>query len=371
MRILYISDSAIPSASPNSVHVMKMCQALVSLGHTVTLIGKNAANCIIGVKDIHAFYAVEKCFDIKIFPFRAFKGSGMFYNVSFLWRALFFRAELLYTRSLTAAFFLLLYGKEVAFEVHEPYEGKNFRIRSMFAYIVRSKRLKKLIVISQALRKYYIKNLSINPDKVIVAHDGADPFKEASPFIVDDYFKAGYIGSLYSGKGMEILLPLARECRDIAFHVIGGDIQQIEKLKSENGDLKNVVFHGFKPQYEIPGYLASFDVLMAPYTSTVIVSQKQGANNLALWMSPLKIFEYMAAGKPIIATSLPVIQEILHHEKNALLCAPENPGQWKDAIESLRKCPELRTRLGREAMADFTRSYTWKKRAEWILNSLA
>jgi glycosyltransferase involved in cell wall biosynthesis len=367
MRIVYISDSAIPSSSPNSVHVMKMCQAFSDLGHNVTLIAKNTTACFKDVNDVFAFYAVQRNFKLEIFPRVAFKGSGAYYNFSLAWRVLSFSADVIYTRSITAAYFLLLYGRRVVFEVHEPYEGKGRRLREMFRFIVHSRNLFKLVVISKALRQYYIEHFSLSSDRIIVAHDGADPFPSAVPTIINNNFKVGYVGSLLTGKGMEIIIPLAKRCPRIEFHVVGGSVQQTREIREKAGDLPNLVFHGFKPQKELPGYIASFDVAIAPYTSLIKVSEKRGANNLALWMSPLKVFEYMSAGKPIVASKLDVITEILQHGRNALLCAPGNQDEWVSAIERLMGEAPLRKMLASNALSDFNHQYSWKERAERIL----
>jgi hypothetical protein len=178
MKVIYVSDSAIPSSSPNSVHVMKMSQAFADLGHDVTLIGKNTTACLTDVKDVHAFYAVKKNFRLKVYPSISFKGSGAYYNLSLAWRVLGFNGDLIYTRSITAAFFCLLYGRPVVFEVHEPYEGKGARLKAMFRFIVGKKKLVKLVVISQALKEYYTNELSLPDDLVYVSHDGADPFQK-------------------------------------------------------------------------------------------------------------------------------------------------------------------------------------------------
>jgi glycosyltransferase involved in cell wall biosynthesis len=349
---------------------MKMSQALASFGHEVTLIGKNTTACFKNVKDLYAFYAVDGNFKLKVFPSKEFKGSGLYYNLSFLWRSLIINGDLLYTRSITAAFFLLLFGKEIVFEVHEPFEGKGNRLRWMFTFIIKHKQLRKLVVISNALRQYYEKNFKLKSESIIVAPDGADSFPTTTPTILGNDFKVGYVGSLYPGKGMEILLPLSREFPNIMFHVIGGEALQVEKLKIETKDSRNLIFHGFKSQSALPGYIASFNVLIAPYTSTVKVSDKRGANNLALWMSPLKVFEYMSACRPIIASNLSVIQEILQHDHNALLCDPEDLSQWKQSVKLLLDRPSLSSRLATQALADFNRNYTWKKRAEFILKEI-
>jgi glycosyltransferase involved in cell wall biosynthesis len=370
MRIVYISDSAIPSSSPNSVHVMKMCQAFAELGHTVTLEAKNTTACLKDVTDIHAFYAVRNNFKVNIFPRNAFKGSGAFYNASLTWRLPWIAADLIYTRSITAAFLLLLYGKAVVFEVHEPYEGKAPRIRKMFRYIIKHTRLIKLVVISDALKEYYLSNFKRSEDFIFVAHDGADTFPLAEPILKGEEFKIGYVGSLYSGKGMEILIPLAQACPQIRFHVVGGNKSQIEENQKKTKGINNLVFHGFKGQQELPSYIASFDAVIAPYTSRVVVSEKAGANNLALWMSPLKIFEYMSSGKPIVTSDLPVIREILTDGDTALLCNPSNLETWERAVTTLSKDPALRNKLSRNSLILFTEKYTWKKRAEQILEAI-
>jgi glycosyltransferase involved in cell wall biosynthesis len=370
MKIIYISDSAIPSSSPNSIHVMKMCQAFAELGHEVALIGKNTTACLKEVTDIHRFYAVKKNFQLKVFPSKAFRGSGAYYNVSLGWRVLGLQADLIYTRSITAAFFLLLFGRAVAFEVHEPFEGKGTRLKKMFRFIVHHKKLVKLVVISAALKDYYRNTFNMAEDDIFVAHDGADPFPPASPVLKNDGFKIGYVGSLYPGKGMEILIPLAEQCPQIQFHILGGNSKQIAENKDRAKGLENLFFHGFKSQQELPSYVISFDAVIAPYTAYIKVSEKTGANNLALWMSPLKIFEYMSSGKAIITSDLPVIREILEHGQNALLCDPADLAQWRSAAVRLSNDNGLRATLSGNALRLFTEQYTWRKRAEHILNAL-
>ncbi len=370
MKIHYISDSAIPSSSPNSVHVMRMCQAFAILGHSVILHGKNTTACFSNIKNPFNFYAVQKIFKLKIFPAKAFKGSGLLYNVYVTMAVLNSKADLIYTRSIIAAWFGLLVAKPIVYEMHEPFIGKGLRLKKMFQFIAEHKKLKKMIVISEALKIHLYENYKIKKDKIFVAHDGADPIIKTDPAINDIRFSVGYIGSLYPGKGMEILLPLSKRCGDVSFHIVGGDANQISVWKKQAGSAENIIFHGFKTQEELPAYISSFNLLIAPYSSIVKVSQKKGANNLALWMSPLKIFEYMSAGKPIVATDLPVIREILTHQVSALLCKSNDLNDWENAIRQLQSDEEYRQWLGKNAKACFDNQFTWLKRAKNILNSI-
>ena len=88
-------------------------------------------------------------------------------------------------------------------------------------------------------------------------------------------------------------------------------------------------------------------------------------------MSPLKIFEYMATGKPIIASNLPVIREVLEHDLTALLCRPDAPSDWLAALRLVREEPERCNAMAERAQLVLVQEYSWRERARRILQSLA
>ena len=100
-------------------------------------------------------------------------------------------------------------------------------------------------------------------------------------------------------------------------------------------------FHGHVPPSQVPNFLRVFDVMIAPYQPVVPLHGGVGDN--AKWVCPLKMFDYMAAGKPIICSDHPVLREILSHEKDALLCAPMDVVGWADALSRLRDHPETQS----------------------------
>ncbi len=109
-------------------------------------------------------------------------------------------------------------------------------------------------------------------------------------------------------------------------------------------------------------YRNSCDILLAPYQKTVFVSSKK-AYSTGDYMSPLKVFEYMASGKPIIASDLPVLREVLS-EKNSILVSPVSVEEWVRAISLLMDNEALRNELSDASYQMLLDKYTWKKRAE-------
>ncbi|SHO65381.1 glycosyltransferase family 4 protein [Algoriphagus zhangzhouensis] len=371
-EIIYISDSCIPSYSADSIHVMKMCHALSNQGYQVTLVGKRTRNMVNGISDIHSFYGVENCFDIILFPKKAFKFSGRLYNLMLPFFGI--KAQrIAYTRSIYAAFWYSLLKKEIAFEIHEPFNTKNGWLKFLFQFIVERNNVKKWIVISLPLKDHLITEFGIDSKAILLAHDGADKIQKSNPEIRlnNEKLKVGYVGSLFQGKGMEIILPLSKKMKQIDFHVVGGNEAQLEFWKTQfSGEENNLIFHGFQSPKNSQKFMNQFDILLAPYLQKVFVKSSKKSNNLSKWMSPLKIFEYMAVGKPIIASDLPVIREILTHNESAILCDPDSLEDWEISLMKLIEFPEFSKQLGNQARVVLESKFTWDIRSKKILDFL-
>ena len=118
---------------------------------------------------------------------------------------------------------------------------------------------------------------------------------------------------------------------------------------------------GFVPNAELPKYQAACDVLLMPYQSQVSASS---GGDIGRYLSPMKLFEYLACGRAICSSNLPVLQEILSQEI-ALLLPPDNIQAWVAAIKKLDDNPDLRKDLGNNARAA-AQKYSWEARAEKI-----
>lgn len=170
---------------------------------------------------------------------------------------------------------------------------------------------------------------------------------------------------------MEIILPLSKKMRHIDFHVVGGSQVQLNFWKSQlKKDQQNLIFHGFQSPKDSQKFINQFDVLLAPYLQKVFVKNAKRSNNLSKWMSPLKIFEYMAVGKPIIASDLPVIREILTHNETAILCDPDSLEDWEISLMKLIEFPEFSKKLGNQARVVLESEFTWDIRSKKILDFL-
>lgn len=365
--MLFISKSQIPSDSANSINVIKMSEAFSSLGHSVSFVAPNQLdNSSLNVENVFDYYGVKTKFDIHKLPKITKQSKGGKYVKDILAEyAEQIQPDIIYARCNSIQFSLHEMKLPVVLEIHkvltEEHELLNILIQSGF--------LKRIVVINQYLRSYYKDRYKLSDDIVVVAHSGADKIgSESTDSIKGSGFKVGYAGHLYKGKGMEIISVLAHRCTWSQYHIMGGSNVDLEHWKKELNHLGNIVFHGYLPHSKVYRYLNTCDVLLAPYQYEI--GSAGGGTLSSDWVSPLKIFEYMSAGKAIIATSLPSIKEILRNGENAMLCRPDDVDEWMTALKYLYENPMKRVEMGKKAEQDFIDNYSWNARARLVLNDL-
>jgi glycosyltransferase involved in cell wall biosynthesis len=186
----------------------------------------------------------------------------------------------------------------------------------------------------------------------------------AHPTLSIERFTAGYTGHLYPGRGVELLLELARRLPAITFLIVGGEPRDVARLQEQARGVDNVLLTGFTPNSTVPLYQAACDVLLMPYQQQVAASS---GGDIARYLSPMKLFEYMACERAILSSDLPVLREVLHAE-NACLLPGGDVEAWAAALEMLRADEPLRRRLAARARQDAS-CYTWEARAAKIIPS--
>ena len=371
MKITYISQSALPSRTANSIHVMKMCRAFAGNGIDVVLLAPDNRKAIeLGIPDIYAFYGIEPAFKITKLWWANNKYQECIYGFLAGLYAKKRTSDIVYARDHVGAYWASLLGINVIFEAHgPPCEGSGRMSAYFFNRLMRSGRLKKLVVISHSLREYYRLRYPYNKDKIQVLSDAADPVPEdLQPHLLPNKHKrpqVGYIGHLYKGRGVNLIMEIARACTWADFHLVGGTEDDIAHWRNSTEHAQNIFLHGFVPYAEAESFRVAFDVLLAPYQEEVSVENR---GNTAQWMSPIKIFEYLAVGKPIICSDLPVIHEVLQHGRNALLCPPNDAGAWITALTLLAHDEGMRNKLGADAKKFFLENHTWDSRVKKILD---
>lgn len=290
-------------------------------------------------------------------------------------------AELIYTRLPQAAAAASLLGLPVILEVHDLPQGQAGPL--VFRLFLRGRGARRLVVISRLLAEDLNQRLGApQPEDsprsfTVIAPDGVDleryaavpsPAEARRRFDwLPDRFTVGYTGHLYPGRGSGLLLDLAKILPEINFLLTGGEPQDVERLRRSGNESKldNIYLTGFIANAELPAYQAACDLLLMPYQQRVAASS---GGDIARYLSPMKVFEYLACGRPILSSDLPVLREVLNNE-NAILLPPDDPSAWAGAIRNLQADPGLRQRMAERARLS-AGQYAWEQRAKQILTGL-
>lgn len=362
--LIYLADTVIPSTTANSVHIMKICEAFSAAGHAVELWVPEGPSQTVALGEIFAYYHILTPFKVCFFKRRRGALAKLRQSLEVV-RSLKKRNHTpVYTRDLYTSVIAVNLGLPVIFEWH--HFRKNYRYPFAFLYrrFLQSDRLKHSVVITQALGEQ-LQAAGIAAEAITVVPDAASPpsCEEQLDLEGEGRYQVGYLGHLYPGKGMEIIAQLPSRMPQVDFHIVGGRQADIDQWKQQVA-APNLHFHGHISQASISKYLNAFDCCLLPNQQSVKTSGGQKMD-IGKVTSPLKMFDYMAHAKPIIASDLPVLREVLHDDI-AVFCAADQVAEWKAAIEKLQAQPDLAKRMGQAAQAEFIQQFSWQKRAQRI-----
>jgi len=393
MRVAVVAPTTIPSKKANTLQVMKMTQAISSIGHSVHLIIPDSTHSSDEAKRSWDFLADQYGLQAK-FPIDWLSARASLRKYDFAWKAVrwarHWGADVIYTRLPQAAALAANRNMNTIFEIHDLPQG-TFGPKLLRLFL-RGSDAEKLVVISKALaddlqrESYLLPNsqiLEILPDGVDLWRFEGLPAPDESreilaPILESQHLAAGstfsteqitigYTGHLYPGRGVNLILEFAARIPGANFLIVGGEQSDVHKLQEQvkNRQLDNVTLTGFVPNTDLPQYQAACDVLLMPYQSKVAASS---GGDIGRYLSPMKLFEYLACGRAICSSNLPVLQEILSNE-NAVLLPPDEVDAWVAAIQDLIDNPNLRRDLGEKARKT-AQKYSWKARAEKIFNDI-
>lgn len=371
MKLIYVSGARIPDTWAHVLQILTMCEAFAESGVEVELIVPRRAGT--GDMDPYIYAGVERNFIITKIPcidLWAGTQSTLLYWVrtfSFLIAVriylLFRKYDILYTREHQIGVLF----KNFFYEVHAIPRSSRTRFGKYW------KRAAGLVVLTEVIKSLFIDEgfpstrIHVAPDAVkISAFNTAMSQAEARrrTNLPETTYLMGYVGTLKTmqmEKGVACAIQSLRELpTEVELCVVGGEAQDIEEyreLAKREGVAERVRFIGTVPRKEVSLYLRAFDCAVAPFPDF---------EHYRSYMSPLKIFEYMAAGIPMIVSDLPSLREVLS-EKTTLFIPPADNAALARAVEQLRADPDAAALLARNARKDVEQRFSWKKRAEDIL----
>jgi len=369
MNVYYYANKQFPNTAANSVQIIKTVGALKKKGCNIVLVGLKSS---MYTDDNKLFdrYGVNK---FKIILLN--RTSSYLINEFILFFHMIFnfkKIDVIHTRSLILGILAkILLRRNVIYEVHDFVKGKFYK--TIFSYGV--KRFDYIIVISNCLKKelqklYGNSNISNFPDGVSVEDFKIQESKKQlreKHVLGKDSFIVTYIGSFQSCKGYDTFLDSVRYVNDskIKYILIGGNEDHVEKLKSNYSKYKdNLILLPSIPHKEVSSYLKLSDILIIPNSGNESLSENHKVAKY--YTSPLKLFEYMCSKKPIIASDVPAIREILD-DKSCFFVKPDSSMEIAVAIKKLMKNKILMERLSENSYKGINQ-YSWSNRAKGLID---
>lgn len=381
-KLLYIHIASVQSAKSGGLNttllqVFSMCNAFVGSGYKVTL----------AMQENEGF---EK--NLEVFIYNTFKSGIKFEIVSWKQKSknLFINRflvknsivqivkqnnpDIIFSRDSFILNSLTKFNIPLIFESHNSKLHTRHTILHKYLEkrllrVTRSPNFKCLFSISEALSKYW-EHKGVPQSKLFSWHDGFDLSLFEKHIDKNDAKSklnfpknkkiVTYTGGLYPDRDIENIIYLAREFPNVIFFVIGGPEkhrQNFEKMSKEEG-VKNINFIGFVEHSMIPFYLYASDILLALWSSKVPTIN---------YCSPLKIFEYMAAGRTIVAHGYPTIREVLENKIDSILCEPNNFDSLKLSLRMAIK-DKNNFNFGEIARDKAFKLYSWDNRVKELLN---
>lgn len=376
LKIAFVYRGDPRHRTANRLSMLKNVAAAKRLGHEVSLVvpreGMTASEAEGALASALEDFDIPESFPVVRVPRATLRGRGRrgFDFLSACWaRARGF--DLVWSREFHAADFASAFGLPTVFEHHHPFTERQWKVaRRMLA----REAFRGVAAISDVHRRT-LTDGGLPEEKVVTAHSGVDlsQFERPKASVAGLRRALGaaarplvvYAGSLYAGKGCEQILMAARERPDVKFVCVGGRDFEVEQLSERAAvlGLANVELTGRVPHAEVPSYLLAADILIAPFTE----DGRDIAGKLIIpFASPIKLFEYMAAGRAVVTSNVGAIPEVLRHEENALLVSPGSVAELVGAITRLLNDNALTQRLGAAARRD-VQGYSWESRVTRVL----
>ncbi len=247
---------------------------------------------------------------------------------------------------------------------HHHHEDKKFEPE-----IVNHPLFQVAVTVADTVRDSMIEH-GMPPEKLIKLHNGYNKsfiIRQPQKAITwrqkllknDQKYLVVYAGALQKFKGIDILIDVASQMPNVQFVCAGGkptEVEHYQQLAKEK-QVNNILFLGYILHDELASLLQAADILAHPHCS----------GKAATFTSPMKLFDYLASGNPIVATEIPSLTEFKNTQAIAAWCEPDNPHKFAEALQwVLENYP--RKVDGYAEIIEFVKQFSWENRAERIIS---
>ena len=384
---VFFTRSTLPQPEAHIVHDVNTANAVANLGYSTVLVYLNQTSLSSNPLDwfypfrpqkpsaeLVKYYNIQEKLKVLplAMPFPISTRGGKWTNTSTVVCKYYFpihifpKTKILHTLDWNLVKAAIEYGIPVIYE-REHYQKNKYEPE-----IVNSPLFQVAVTVADSVRENMIAN-GMPPEKIIKLHlsfnqsfsirqpEKAKKWREK--LLSSNRNKlVVYSGGLYKFKGVDLLLEVAKQLPNIQFTFAGGNDLQLQAYRQivKEKQIDNAIFLGYLPHEQLPSLLQAADILAHPHCS----------GEAATFTSPLKFFEYLASGTPIVATEIPPLLEFKDADIVAAWCETDNPTAYANA---LKKALETHPRKadGYAKQIDFARQFSWESRVATILNKVA
>jgi len=364
VKLTYVANARFPTRRAHGIQIAKMCEAFIDEGVEVELVVPKRGSS--NKNDPKEYYGLHNSFSVKILPVITLASSTRFgfrlsaisfAVISFFYLLLKKDIDVIYSIDMDhvsyfgVALALFLSKKPGFVEMHAP--KKNTIVHRMLF-----KNIAGVFAINTIIAEKLVHTFPCLEGKVIVCPNGVDVEKyktftrkksRSALHIPEKTISAIYTGSFQDWKGIGTIIEAAEKISDVTFYFVGGSREDLEKLGIAVPSLTNVQFIGKRPFKEMPLWHKSADILLVTGTNKDRYSSEH--------TSPMKLFEYMAAEKPIVASRTRAIEQIVS-DKEVFF---HNP----DDVDDLVKTVKTVLQQGNSAKEKAQAAYELAKRCSW------
>lgn len=381
MRLLYLADIRCPLERANGIQTFDTCHALAARGHDVTLLVRD--DTARPRRDPFEFYGLSPLVSLRVVRLRLAGPPTLrrvlYLTIAALRAAARPRHDCVITRDLGAAAAVLLLPRSLrpplVYESHgfspvfsrtkpelesgtkpgTPRKLERLTRREQGVWMKADGYVTTTRILASELEQRFGRRrfvTTISNGVRLPEAPRIDPRSRSGVTVI------GYAGHLYPWKGVDVVIRALALLPDASALIVGGfpgepDIDRVRNLARETGVDHRIEFIGQVQPPQVPALLARTDILVLPTVATAS----------AVYTSPLKLFEYFAAGRPVVASDLPPVREIIRDGENAVLFEPGDPESLASAVRRIQRDEALAGRLSRAALVD-AGEYGWSRRAE-------